>query len=54
MEEALSCPEKKNWKEAMEDEFQSPQANQVWDLVTPPKNFKVSGSLNANWESAGK
>ena len=41
VEEALSCPDKKNWKEAMEDEFQSLQANQVWDLVAPPKNCKV-------------
>ena len=41
VEEALICPEKKNWKEAMEDEFQSLQANQVWDLVIPPKNCKV-------------
>ena len=46
VEEALSCPEKKNWKEAMEDEFQSLKANQVWDLVTPPKDCKV---INSKW-----
>ena len=27
VEEALSCSEKQNWKEAMKDEFQSLQAN---------------------------
>ena len=38
--EAMSCSEKKKWKEAMEAEFQSlhDQTNQVWDLVTPPKD----------------
>ena len=46
VEEALSCPYKKNWKEAMEDEFQSLQANQVWDLVAPPKDCKV---INCKW-----
>ena len=34
VEEALSCPEKKNFKAAIEDEFQSLQAKQVWDLVS--------------------
>ena len=29
VEEALSFPEKRNWKEAMENEFQSLWANQV-------------------------
>ena len=46
VEEALSCSEKQNWKEAMKDEFQSLQANQVWDLVTPPKDCKV---INCKW-----
>ena len=46
VEEAMSCPEKKNWKEAMDAEFQSLQANEVWDLVTPPKGCKV---INSKW-----
>ena len=40
----MSCPEK-NWKEAMDAEFQSLQANEVWDLVTPPKGCKVINSM---------
>ena len=46
VEEAMSCPEKKNWKEAMDAEFQSLQTNEVWDLVTPPKGCKV---INSKW-----
>ena len=46
VEEAMNCSEKKNWKEAMEAEFQSLCANQVWDLVTPPKDCKV---INSKW-----
>ena len=30
----------------MEAEFQSVQTNQVWDLVTPPKDCKV---INSKW-----
>ena len=44
VEEAMSCPEKKNWKEAMDAEFQSLHANELWDLVTPPKGCKVIGA----------
>ena len=44
--EALSCSEKNIWKEAMEAEFQSLNANQVWDLVSPPKDRKV---INSKW-----
>ena len=39
--EALSCSEKENWKEAMEAEFQSLNANHIWDLVPPSKDRKV-------------
>ena len=46
VEKAISCSEKKKWKEAMEAEFQSVQTNQVWDLVTPPKDCKV---INSKW-----
>ena len=46
VEEAMSCSEKEKWKEAMEAEFQSLQTNQVWDLVTPPKDCKV---INSKW-----
>ena len=44
VEEALRCSQKENWKEAMGAEFQSLQANQVWDLVPPPKDRKVISS----------
>ena len=46
VEEAMSCSENKNWQEAMEAEFQSLSTNQVWDLVTPPKDCKV---INSKW-----
>ena len=46
VEEAMSCSEKDKWKEAMEAEFQSLQNNQVWYLVTPPKDCKI---LNSKW-----
>ena len=42
--EALKCPERKYWKEAMTAEIQSLHKNQVWDLVPPPKDCKVVGS----------
>ena len=45
-EPTMSCPEKTNWKEAMDAEFQSLQANEVWDLVTPPKGRKT---INSKW-----
>ena len=44
--EAMSCSEHKNWKEAMEAEYQSLCTNQVWDLVPPPKDCKV---INSKW-----
>ena len=44
VEGALSCSKKENWKEAMEAEFQSLQANEVWELVPPPKDRKVISS----------
>ena len=46
VEEAMNCSEKNNWKEAMEVEFQSLKANQVWDLVSPPKDHNV---INSKW-----
>ena len=46
VEEAMSSPEKKNWKEAVDAEFQSLQAHEVWDLVTLPKGCKV---INSKW-----
>ena len=44
VKEALSCPEKEDWKEAMEAEYKSLCANQVWDLVPPPENCKIISS----------
>ena len=46
VDEALSCSEKENWKEAMKGEFQSLCENQVWDLVPPPRDCKV---INSKW-----
>ena len=39
--EALSCAEKKNWKEAMDAEMNSLHTNHVWDLVPPSKDQKL-------------
>ena len=44
LEEALSCSEKENWREAMQTEFKSLCVNKVWDLVPPPKDRKVINS----------
>ena len=44
VKKALSCPEKEDWKEAMEAEYKSLCANQVWDLVPPPENCKTISS----------
>ena len=44
VKEALSCPEKEDWKEAMEAEYKSLCENQVWDLVPPPENCKIISS----------
>ena len=44
--EALKCPERKYWKEAMTAEIQS-----LHDLIPPPKDCKVVGS---KWVSKGK
>ena len=39
--EAFSSSEKKLWKEAMQAEFQSLLKNEVWYLVSPPKDRKI-------------
>ena len=46
LEEALSCSEKENPREAMQTEFKSLCVNKVWDLVPPPKDRKV---INSKW-----
>lgn len=46
VKEALSSSEKENWQEAMQDEFKSLCANNVWELVKPPDDRKV---INSKW-----
>ena len=45
--DALSSPEKQEWKTAMDKEMQSIRENDVWDLVELPKQRKVNGYLKA-------
>ncbi|OXA41630.1 Copia protein [Folsomia candida] len=40
-EEALSCWDRMEWKEAMEEEINSQLANDTWELVQRPVNKKV-------------
>ncbi len=42
--DALSSPDKAEWKEAMEKEMESLYANNVWKLVELPKDRKTVGS----------
>ena len=42
--EALSCPAKKEWKKAMEEEMESIKKNKVWELVDIPKGRKAIGN----------
>lgn len=41
---AMKCDDKEKWKTAMENELQSLQENNVWDLVKLPKDREVVGS----------
>jgi len=41
VEEALSSPEREQWKQAMDEEYRSLQINEAWELVTLPKGKKV-------------
>ena len=43
VDEAMSSPERKKWKEAMRMEMKSTEANKVWDLVKLPKGKKTIG-----------
>ena len=36
--EAMSCSDKREWTQAMNDEMESLRANQVWDSVELPKD----------------
>jgi len=38
VEEAISCSERRNWRDTIKAEFQFLCANQVWDLVPPSKD----------------
>ena len=42
--EALTSPEKTKWVKAMENEMESLQSNEVWNLVELPENRKAVGS----------
>jgi hypothetical protein len=42
--EALSSRDKMKWKEAMDDEMESLNSNEVWKLVEPPPDRKILGS----------
>ena len=42
--EALRCPEKEEWRSAMETEMDSIYSNEVWDLVELPPHRKAIGS----------
>lgn len=46
VKEALTSSEKEKWQEAMDDEFNSLSANEVWELVPPPSDRKV---INSKW-----
>jgi hypothetical protein len=41
VEEALSSPQRVQWKQAMDEEYRSLQINEAWELVTLPKGKKV-------------
>ena len=42
--EALSSPEKEEWKKAMNSEMESISDNKVWELVELPEEKRVVGS----------
>lgn len=46
VDEALSSPDGKKWKNAMEMELESLHSNDVWELVEMPKNRKL---INSKW-----
>ena len=46
VKQALTSSEKENWQEAMKDEFNSLDANKVWELVPPPNDRKI---INSKW-----
>ena len=41
--EAISLQKSTEWLIAMNEEMESLHKNQIWDLVTPPKEQKVIG-----------
>ena len=43
VDEAMSSPERKKWKEAMRKEMKSIETNKVWELVELPKGKKTIG-----------
>lgn len=47
-EEAMTSKEKKAWKIAIREELESMNANQVWTLVSRPKNVKAN-IIDSKW-----
>lgn len=45
-EEAITCNESKNWKKAMDKEFESLTLNNTWELVDKPKNKEL---IDVKW-----
>ncbi|GAB2285990.1 hypothetical protein Dimus_039741 [Dionaea muscipula] len=41
--DAMLCPEAGKWIAAMDEEFDSLQKNQTWELVPPPEGRKLVG-----------
>ena len=46
IEEALRCSEEKEWKDAIQDELQSHQKNQTWEIVERPQGVDL---LDTKW-----
>ena len=48
VDEAISSPERKKWKEAMRKEIKSIKANKVWELVKLPKGKTMAANGSTN------
>ena len=50
IQEALSGEDKRKWEDAMAAEYESLQANDVWDLVKPSENTHMQVDLQIFWQ----